>query len=292
MFVTMKLTKRLAVVGVILGVCISILGFAGAKVGMSIAASAQAEKGIFLPIIMYHSILKDPAMQGDYVISPELFEQDLQYLQANGYTGISMQDLLDYVNQGTPLPEKPVLLTFDDGYYNNYFYAYPLAKQYDFKMIISPVGMLTEKFSNTEDISPYYSHITWENIKEMLESGIVEFQNHTYNLHTNDGARKGAKKKSGESVEQYQQMLREEVGKMQDVMREHTGIVPTTFVYPFGAVSKEAMPVLKELGFQATLICESKMNTITQDPECLFGLGRYLRPAHISSKSYFAKLGM
>ena len=195
MFVTMKLTKRLAVVGVILGVCISILGFAGAKVGMSIAASAQAEKGISLPIIMYHNILKDPAMQGDYVISPELFEQDLQYLQANGYTGISMQDLLDYVNQGTPLPEKPVLLTFDDGYYNNYFYAYPLAKQYDFKMIISPVGMLTEKFSNTEDISPYYSHITWENIKEMLESGIVEFQNHTYNLHTNDGARKGAKKK-------------------------------------------------------------------------------------------------
>ncbi|MCI9576865.1 MAG: polysaccharide deacetylase family protein [Clostridiales bacterium] len=292
MFVTMKLTKRLAVFGVIFGVCISILGFAGAKAGMSIAASAQAEEGVTLPIIMYHSILKDPAMQGDYVISPELFEQDLQYLQANGYTGISMQDLLDYVNQGTPLPEKPVLLTFDDGYYNNYFYAYPLAKQYDFKMIISPVGMLTEKFSNTEDVSPYYSHITWDNIQEMLASGIVEFQNHTYNLHTNDGGRKGAKKKSGESVEQYQQMLREDVGKMQDVMKEHTGIAPTTFVYPFGAVSKEAMPVLKELGFQATLICESKMNTITQDPECLFGLGRYLRPAHISSESYFAKLGM
>lgn len=294
MFVTMKFTRRLAVLAIVLGVCLAALGAAGIYTSRLVPANAgveQTERGVSLPVIMYHSLLKDPARQGDYVISPQLFEQDLLYLREHGYTGITMQNLIDYVQDGTPLPEKPVLLTFDDGYYNNYVYAYPLAKQYEFPIVISPVGALTEKFSETEDENAYYAHLTWDNIREMEDSGLVEFQNHTYNLHT-IGARKGAKKKSGESAEAYQAMLRKDVGEMQRIMKEHLGRTPTTFVYPFGAVSPEALPVLRELGFQATLTCESRTNTITRDPECLFGLGRYLRPAGVSSAVYFAKLGM
>lgn len=290
MFCSIRL-KRLFVFPILAALCVSLLTIAGVHVGKAIAASAGAPEGVPVPVIMYHSILKDPKMQGDYVISPNLLEQDIQYLQAHGYTAVVMEDLLDYVEQGTPLPEKPVLLTFDDGYYNNYVYAYPLAEQYQCKILISPVGAFTEKFSQADDPSPYYGHITWENIREMEQSGYVEFQNHSYNLHA-QSPRKGTKKRSGESVEQYQQMLREDLSKMQQAMHENTGITPNTFVYPFGAVSKEAEPVLRELGFQATLICESKTNFITRDPECLFGLGRYLRPAGVSSEAYFTKLGL
>ncbi len=283
--------KRCFLLTLLLLAGVSLLTITGIHIGKSIAVNAEVQEGVPLPVIMYHSILKDPKMQGDYVISPDLLEQDLQYLQSHGYTGIVMQDLLDYVQKGTPLPEKPVLLTFDDGYYNNYFYAYPLAKQYGFKILISPVGFFTERFSNADDPNPYYAHITWDNICEMEQSGYVEFQNHSYNLHA-QSPRKGAKRKSGESVEQYQQMLLTDLSKMQQAMQEHTGITPSTFVYPFGAVSKEAEPVLRQLGFQATLICESKTNWIMKDPDCLFGLGRYLRPSGISSEAYFAKLGM
>lgn len=290
MFWSIRL-KRFVVLPFLIVLSISVLTIAGVQVGKTIAANAGVPEGVPVPVIMYHSILKDPKMQGDYVISPELLEKDLQYLQAHGYTGIVMEDLLEYVQHGTPLPEKPVLLTFDDGYYNNYVYAYPLAKQYQCKILISPVGAFTEKFSQTDDPSPYYGHITWENICEMEQSGYVEFQNHSYNLHA-QSPRKGAKKRTGESVEQYQQMLREDLSNMQQVMQEHTGIIPNTFVYPFGAVSKEAEPVIKQLGFQATLICESKTNFITRDPDCLFGMGRYLRPSGISSEAYFSKLGL
>lgn len=290
MFFSIRL-KRFLFLPLLVLAAVSVLTFTGISIGRSVAVSAEGKEGVPVPVIMYHSILRDPKMQGDYVISPELLEQDLKYLQSHGYTGIVMQDLLGYVQNGTPLPEKPVLLTFDDGYYNNYFYAYPLAKQYQFKILISPVGFFTQRFSDTDDPNPYYAHITWDNIREMEQSGYVEFQNHSYNLHA-QSPRKGAKRKSGESVEEYQQMLKEDLSKMQQAMQEHTGILPTTFVYPFGAVSKEAEPVLRELGFQATLVCESRTNFITRDPDCLFALGRYLRPAGVSSEAYFTKLGI
>ena len=100
---------------------------------------------IILPIIMYHSLLKDEKYQGKYVLSPDLFESDLKYLEQNGYTTIVIQDLIDYFDKGTPLPEKPIMLTFDDGYYNNYLYAYPLLKKYNSKAVISINGFYTEK---------------------------------------------------------------------------------------------------------------------------------------------------
>ena len=63
---------------------------------------------------MYHGLLKEEARQGKYVLSPAQFESDLKYLKENGYHTVVVQDLIDYVEKGVPLPEKPVMLTFDD----------------------------------------------------------------------------------------------------------------------------------------------------------------------------------
>ena len=251
--------------------------------------AAVGEGDVRLPIIMYHGILKEEKRQGKFVISPAQFEDDLRYLQEQGYTTVVMADVIDFVLNGTPLPEKPVMLTFDDGYYNDYVYAYPLLKKYNSKMVFSPIGRYVDQYSDFDERNANYTHATWDDINEMIASGLVEVQNHTYNMHANQGGRKGCMRKKGEPVEAYQQALREDVGKMQSRMEEMTGVIPTTFVYPFGAISKEARPVLKELGFQATLVCESRTNTLTDDPECLYGLGRYLRPSGIDSKTYFTK---
>lgn len=254
----------------------------------SVSPASEETEGVEIPIVMYHSVLKDRARLGKYVISPDEFESDLKYLKDNGYTTILMEDLINYT-QGGELPEKPVLLTFDDGYYNNYLYAFELAKQYEAKFVISPIGFYADQYTDTPDENAYYSHATWPQLQEMRESGLVEIENHSYNLHKSNGSRLGVKKVSGETDAQYEKMLTEDVLKAQEEIEGHVGVRPTTFVYPFGAVSKGTPEIIRKLGFTATLSCEEHISTVTRDPESLFDLGRYLRVSGPSSEKFFEK---
>ncbi len=254
------------------------------------ATSAPADAPVRLPIIMYHGIMDDVSRQGQYVITPAQFEADLQYIQAQGYTTVLMADVIRYVQDGTPLPEKPLVLTFDDGYYNNYLYAYPLLAKYGMKAVISPVCKWTEYYSDTPAESDHavYSHITWMEMREMAASGLVEIQNHSYDMHyAKAGKRKGTLKQKGESHAAYVDALRADLTTAQTHLANYAGVTPTTFVYPYGAICEEARAVVKELGFRASFSCESRMNRLTRDTACLYDMGRYLRPAGQTSKAYF-----
>lgn len=256
-------------------------------------ASAKENKqaSVQLPILMYHSLLKNPAAQNNYVISPDLFESDLKYLKEKGYTAILMADLLDYVKNGAPLPEKPILITFDDGNYNNYYYGFPLLKQYGMKAVISIIGIETEKFSKLNDDNPNYSNLTWEHLKELTESGLVEIQNHSYDSHKATGGRQGLKPRAGESHKEYVRYLEKDLMKLQKKIREATGVTPSTLAYPFGAAADSTRSIVKELGFTATLGCEKGINRITKgDSQCLYDLKRYLRTPDKSSSDFFQQI--
>lgn len=288
MFVSVRVNRMMLFLGAAAAVLLTAV-FCAAN---SAAAHTSAPTdGIKLPVVMYHSMLKEQKRLGKYVVSPAAFENDLRCLQANGYSTVTVQDLVDYVRTQRPLPEKPVMLTFDDGYYNNYTYAYPLAKKYGAKIVIAPIGYYTDLFSKGDADHPNYSHLTWDEISEMMSSGLVEFQNHSYNLHETS-PRLGAQKLRWESEASYAALLRSDVGRMQEEMEENTGCSPIAFVYPFGASSKESDPILKQMGFQATFTCTEKINVITKDPECLYSLGRFLRPSGIGSEAYFRKIGL
>ncbi len=246
-------------------------------------AAAQAE--VPIPVVMYHSLLKDVKYHGEYVISPDTFEKDLIYLKEHGYQTITIQDLIAYVN-GASLPEKPVMITFDDGYYNNYLYAWEIAKRQECKLVISPIVSVTELFSATDERNAYYSHLTWQMLKEMSDSGWVEVQNHSYDMHT-IGARKGIKKKQGETDEAYEQALRADLLKAQDEIEKNVGKRPTALAYPFGAMSKNTPALIKKLGFSATLTSAEKISTVTREADSLYGLGRFVRPAGLSSAEFF-----
>ena len=262
-----------------------------------VASSSQNSEEAFglgrtaVPILMYHSLLKDGAFQNRFVISPQLLESDLQYLQEHGYTTITMSELIDFVKKRASLPEKPILLTFDDGYYNNYFYAYPLLQTYRMKAVISVVGKYTEEFSLADSNHPNYSHLTWDQLKEMQESGLVEIQNHTYDLHSTDRGRKGAGRAKGETEEHYRQVLTEDVVHLQELLMEHCNILPNTFTYPYGEIGDGAEEIIRDLGFEASLGCTEKINWFSQSSgtEDLYGLGRFLRPNDMSSEAFFTK---
>lgn len=252
-------------------------------------AFANSDEYIKVPIIMYHSILKDPARSNKYTITPAVLEEDLKYIKANGYETITISDLISYVYDDKPLPPKPIILTFDDGHYNNYGYLYPLLEKYDMKAVISIVGSYTDKFSETDEANLNYSYLRWKDINELISSGRVEFQNHTYNLHDNTHGRIGAKKKQGESDDEYKKILEEDINKLQNEFKENTGYVPTCFTYPFGGISNSSLDIIKELGFKASLSCEEGINKITKNPNSLYLLKRYNRPSYVSTYNIFKK---
>lgn len=239
----------------------------------------SADDKIQVPIIMYHSVLKDSKKSGKFVITPIAFEDDLKYIKENKFTPIFLSDLINYIYKGTKLPEKPIILTFDDGYYNNYTYVYPLLKKYNMKAVISIVGTYTDLYTQNEDKTTEYAHLNWDTINEMMDSGLVEFQNHSYNLHTTDKGRNGSKKKISEDITDYEKMLSYDLMLLQTEFLEHTGYTPEVYTYPFGAVSEASFDIIKKLGFKASLSCENKTNYISQDKESLYMLNRFIRTA-------------
>ncbi len=248
---------------------------------LSVSRPMSAEEGVvYLPIVMYHQVKSSNF--GKDVISPKEFENDLQYLYENHYNTITMSELIDYVYNNKPLPENPIMLTFDDGYLSTYKYAFPLLKKYNYKIVLSIIGKSTDDFTRVHDENIEYSHLSWDRINEMLDSGLVEIQNHTYNLHTTKKGRIGAKPKPGESFSDYNLILADDLTKLQDEIKSITGESPTTFTYPYGEFSGETITVLEELGFQAGLTCDYGVNIIRRNNTDLYELKRMCRSHGVS----------
>lgn len=258
-------------------------------VGISIVI-ATSEDYIDVPIIMYHSILKDPSRSNKYTVTPAVLEEDLKYIKDKGYTTVTIADLISYVYDDSPLPEKPIVLTFDDGHYNNYGYLFPLLEKYNMKAVISIVGSYTDKFTETDEANLNYSYLRWKDIKELMDTGRIEFQNHTYNLHSNTGKRIGTKKIKGETDEHYKSILKDDILKLQQEFEENTNYTPKCFTYPFGGISNASLDIIKELGFKASLSCEQGINKLTKNPNSLYLLKRYNRPSYISTYNFFQKI--
>ena len=245
-----------------------------------------AQEGVRLPVLMYHSILKDGARQGKYVVSPAVLEADLDALQSRGYETVTVADLIAYVREGAPLPEKPVMITFDDGYYNNYVYAYPLLRERAMRAVVSVIGSQTGLYTESGVENAYWSHLRLDRLAEMQD--VFEVQNHSWNLHEY-GERRGCLRRRGEDEASYESLLREDTAQTQALLTESGLPAPVCYTYPFGARSEESERILREMGFLCTLGCEERINTLTDDPNCLYSMGRFNRAAGESTESYLKR---
>ncbi len=249
--------------------------------------TTSQQAGIPVPIIMYHSVLKSAKPKDRFVITPQAFEQDLQYLREQGYTTVHMQDLIDFCSSGKALPEKPVVLTFDDGFFNNYTYVYPLLQEYGQKAVISIVGSYTDSYTESGDKNPNYAYLSWDECREMAESGVIEIENHSDSFHSIDTRRSGSRRNPSESAAVYEKIFKADISALQDKITSQLGKTPTTYTYPFGMVSLESVAYTKDLGFAATLSCAEGINYLTGDPEELYLLKRCIRPNNKSVEEIF-----
>ena len=176
-------------------------------------------EGIRVPILMYHGVTDDVWGMSDLFVSPSRLEEQLQYLEENGFTPIWFSDLA-YVDQ----IEKPIILTFDDGYMDNYTELYPLLQKYQMKATIFVI-------TDTIDLNP--RNLTADQIRELSASGLVEIQSHTVthpyltSLTPND--------------------QRWELAQSKLVLTRLTGKEPYVICYPSGHRGQDTLEIAREL---------------------------------------------
>lgn len=244
-----------------------------------------------LPILMYHSVLKDPQRTGKYIITPKKFEDDIIYLKNNGYNFVSLKQLVKFVYNGEPLPENPILITFDDGMYNNNEYVLPILEKHDACAVFAVVGSYTDEYSESNITNPNYSYLRWCDINELMETGRVEFASHSYDLHGLSVKRQGTKKLKNESALDFISLFHEDTQKMQSAFKTNCIYAPFCYAYPLGNFSSESERVLKKTGFLSSFSCIEGINIITQgDPDCLYLLKRYNRDGRLTTEKFFKKI--
>ncbi|OON98507.1 MAG: hypothetical protein ATN35_04780 [Epulopiscium sp. Nele67-Bin004] len=127
----------------------------------------------YIPVLVYHKFATEVAeVDKAFIVQTDLFEQQLLTLIDNGYTPVTMLDLAKYLHGLGGMPDKPFLITMDDGYLCNYEEAFPVLTKYD---IPATYFVIADLIGDTT----YSSYFDWEQAKEMEDSGLIDIQNHT-----------------------------------------------------------------------------------------------------------------
>jgi peptidoglycan/xylan/chitin deacetylase (PgdA/CDA1 family) len=252
-------------------------------------SAKNKEEVTTLPIIMYHHISTVPKCWNNYTISPETFQGDLEYLRAQGYTTITIDQLVAYTRGEEQLPEKPIMITFDDGQASFAAYALPLLEEYHMSAVLAIIGTCADAYTKTEDHNIRYCYFSWPELAELNNSPSVDLAVHTYDMHSLNH-RKGCKILKGENAEAYTLALTQDLEKVESCFEEYIGEKPIAFAYPYGLYCKEAKKILSERGYSVLFTCNERVNKLTGDPEELLSLSRFNRPNGMARDQFFKKL--
>jgi len=231
-----------------------------------------------LPILMYHHIAEESI--GEATIALEAFREQIKTIHESDYTTVSLAEVKAYVEQGIDLPENPVLITFDDGYLSNYEYAFPLLKEYGMKATIFVIGSSVGKDTYKNTTNPIIPHFTFKQAEEMLESGLIEIQSHTYDMHQwqpfeEDIARRSASMFEGERQEDFVEIVQKDFMQSKSDIETFTQSRVFALAYPLGEYSDLTEVVYSQLGVDITLSTEKGVNTLIKGvPQSLRAMKR------------------
>ena len=216
---------------------------------LSPAALSPDEISAQVPILMYHHLSED--VTNSEMVSPEQFEAQIRALSEAGYTGVSFDELQAYVLRGAPLPEKPVVITFDDGYESNYTLAYPILQKYGMKATIFAIGVSFGKDHYKDTDYAITPHFGAAEAAEMAASGLISIQSHTYDMHqwppyeSGSAVRENILPLPGEGEEAYVQALTEDFTRSRTLLEDAAGQPVDVLAYPAGQYSTLAQVTLQ-----------------------------------------------
>ena len=245
-------------------------------VGSAALPQAAVSTGVKIPILTYHDLTRDPDDVDDMTVTDERFRLDMEFLKEFGYTPLLSADLVAIHKGAAAMPDKPVMITFDDGYWSNYSIAYPILQQTGMKAVISVIAHNMEGDAPViEDTpgeaaaeadepatEPVRRRLSWQEMYEMVSSGLVEIGSHTYNSHNPqyggnsapDGIN-GVMRQEGETFSEYCERIGTDLRASLDLITQRTGQKQVLyFAYPYGAYDSWMDKLLDENGVAVSVL--------------------------------------
>ncbi|HAG10410.1 MAG TPA: polysaccharide deacetylase [Desulfotomaculum sp.] len=204
---------------------------------------------------MYHKVSPDPKSGGlGMRVTPARFNLQMQYLAKNGYHTVKLIELADFIKADKTLPPKSIVITFDDGYLDNYKYAFPVLKKYGFTATVFVVADYigkTNDFDAAKELQPVNQLLGWNEINQMSDYGI------TIGAHTLNHV---------SLTDITLPEARYEIENCKLVLEKQLGTSIEAFAYPYGHYNNQLEEIVKESGYTIAVTTKQGWATPESDP--------------------------
>ena len=255
--------------------------------------------------LCYHDVRDDVYKNLDSdsgAMSTDRLIGHFSWFKEHGFMPVSMEDILDARDGKKPLPDKALLLTFDDGYTSFYNRVFPLLKLFNYPAVLAlQTGWLSTPPDGTIQYGSRSTRkrdffLEWGQIREMQASGLVEMASHSNGLHHGvvsnpQGNLQAAaitriydkKTQKYETDEQYQQRIQTDLDTSADIIEKHTGIRPRIIVWPYGAYTENTVNIAKQAGMPISFSLDDGQDIGFANTGNLNNVGRMLIDANINT---------
>ena len=224
--------------------------------------AGEAQRIAHVPIFTYHLVRMPyaddtPALR-NYLVTSGVFDQQMSYLRDNGYHVVTFSDLEDYLDAGIPLPSKPVILSFDDGWVSQFTDAFPILQKYHFRatffIFTNPIGE--------------HGFMTWDEIRALSDSGMVI----------------GSHSRSHPFLAKitYAPALWDEIANSKKIIESHTGATTNEFAYPFGSYNRAVIADVVKAGYKAARIFSTASTSPIHTAAEIYTLTTFMAPKSLS----------
>jgi peptidoglycan/xylan/chitin deacetylase (PgdA/CDA1 family) len=222
-----------------------------------------------LPILMYHTV-KDGSENNILNTKPANFKEQMDYLKEQGFVTLTPFDLEKILYENAEVPDKAVMITFDDGYKDNYTNAYPILKENEMQATIFIIASrILHNNKSLEEYPDEFEKISWEDIEEMRD--FITIQNHTWDSHKiiDNGSQEGGAlivNLENEPLALFKQRITNDLTKAQNTIEEKLGYPSVMIAYPYGHYNDIVIDIAKEVGLKIGTTVKSGTNQTIENP--------------------------
>ncbi len=260
--------------------CLSASLATAAEQDMVYPVRAVAVPGTFT-VLCYHEARDEVRDYPDpFAVDTAALVGQFMWLRGNGYTPVSLDAIIAARQGGKPLPEKAVLLSFDDAYFSFYTRVYPLLREFNFPAVVGVVGKWIDRPHDGSALYGEKSSVpearfpSWAQLREMSDSGLIEIASHTYDLHRGVLANPqgnlqpaattriyDAATGTYENDTNWRTRVKADLAHSAEVIERETGHRPRVMVWPYGSYNDELVHMAGGLGMTVTFTLNDGANT-------------------------------